>query len=51
MFAKHFKLADHVAYLAKTKVAIAVGTPGRIGKLFSETGQSSRHLSNASIPS
>ncbi|KAM0792266.1 hypothetical protein ACM66B_004958 [Microbotryomycetes sp. NB124-2] len=37
LFAKHFKLAEHAEYLAKTKVGIAVGTPNRIGKLLSET--------------
>lgn len=40
LFAKHFKLAEHVAYLAHTKVGAAVGTPGRIGKLLCETGAS-----------
>lgn len=34
LFAKHFKLADHIAYLEKTKVGIAVGTPNRVGKLL-----------------
>lgn len=38
LFSKHFKLPEHVEYLEKTKVAIAVGVPGRIGKLFHETG-------------
>ncbi|KAM0755310.1 hypothetical protein T439DRAFT_344541 [Meredithblackwellia eburnea MCA 4105] len=37
LFAKHFKLAEHVTYLEKNKVGIAVGTPNRIGKLLSET--------------
>ncbi|KAJ7632414.1 U3-containing 90S pre-ribosomal complex subunit-domain containing protein [Roridomyces roridus] len=37
LFAKHFKLAEHVAYLRRTKVGSAVGTPGRIGKLLCET--------------
>ncbi|GLB35329.1 putative U3-containing 90S pre-ribosomal complex subunit [Lyophyllum shimeji] len=37
LFAKHFKLAEHVAYLRRTKVGAAVGTPGRIGKLLCET--------------
>jgi len=37
LFAKHFKLAEHVAYLKRTKVGAAVGTPGRIGKLLCET--------------
>jgi protein CMS1 len=38
LFAKHFKLAEHVTYLKRTKVGSAVGTPGRIGKLLCETG-------------
>lgn len=38
LFAKHFKLSDHVSYLKRTKVGAAVGTPGRIGKLLCETG-------------
>ena len=42
LFAKHIKLADHVEYLTKTKLGIAVGTPGRIGKLFTDTGTSLR---------
>jgi len=37
LFAKHFKLAEHVAYLKRTKIGAAVGTPGRIGKLLRET--------------
>ena len=40
LFAKHFKLAEHVSYLKRTKVGAAVGTPGRIGKLLCETGTS-----------
>jgi protein CMS1 len=39
LFAKHFKLEEHVAYLKRTKVGAAVGTPGRIGKLLCETGE------------
>ena len=39
LFAKHFKLEEHVTYLKRTKVGAAVGTPGRIGKLLCETGQ------------
>jgi protein CMS1 len=38
LFAKHFKLEEHVAYLKKTKVGVAVGTPSRIGKLLCATG-------------
>ncbi|KAH9483754.1 Protein CMS1 [Psilocybe cubensis] len=37
LFAKHFKLAQHVAYLKRTKVGAAVGTPGRLGKLLNDT--------------
>jgi len=37
LFAKHFKLAQHVTYLMRTKVGAAVGTPGRLGKLLNET--------------
>jgi protein CMS1 len=40
LFAKHFKLGEHVNYLKKTKIGSAVGTPGRIGKLLCETGNS-----------
>jgi protein CMS1 len=39
LFARHFKVAEHVAYLRRTKVGAAVGTPGRIGKLLCETGE------------
>ena len=38
LFAKHFKLQEHVEYLHKAKVGAAVGTPGRVGKLLCETG-------------
>ncbi|KAF9466389.1 U3-containing 90S pre-ribosomal complex subunit-domain containing protein, partial [Collybia nuda] len=37
LFAKHFKLVEHVAYLKRTKVGAAVGTPGRVGKLLCDT--------------
>ena len=39
LFAKHFKIAQHIAYLKQTKIGIAVGTPGRIGKLLNDTGR------------
>lgn len=39
LFAKHFKLEEHVKYLKRTKVGAAVGTPGRIGKLLCDTGE------------
>ncbi|KAF8559510.1 hypothetical protein OG21DRAFT_1402376 [Imleria badia] len=37
LFAKHFKLQEHVAYLKRSKIGSAAGTPGRIGKLLCET--------------
>ena len=39
LFARHFKLEDHVAYLKRTKLAAAAGTPGRLGKLLCDTGE------------
>lgn len=39
LFAKHFKLEEHVNYLKKTKIGSAVGTPGRVGKLLGNTGE------------
>ncbi|BEJ16878.1 hypothetical protein CspHIS471_0602790 [Cutaneotrichosporon sp. HIS471] len=36
LFAKHFKLAEQVKYLAKTRVSIAVGTPARVAKLLAD---------------
>ncbi|CAA7267641.1 unnamed protein product [Cyclocybe aegerita] len=37
LFAKHFKLAQHITYLKQTQVGTAVGTPGRLGKLLNDT--------------
>lgn len=37
LFARHFKLEDHVQYLKRTKIGAAAGTPGRIGKLLCDT--------------
>jgi len=37
LFAKHFKLEDHVSYLKRTKIGSAAGTPGRVGKLLCDT--------------
>ena len=34
LFAKHVKLDEHIAYLRRTKLAAAAGTPGRIGQLL-----------------
>lgn len=47
LFARHFKLTDHVTYLRRTKVGAAVGTPGRIGKLLCETGDRGLNIRNA----
>ena len=33
LFARHFKLEEHVEYLKRTAIGAAVGTPGRLGKL------------------
>ena len=38
LFAKHFKLQEHVDYVKRKKIGSAVGTPGRIGKLLTESG-------------
>ncbi len=40
LFAKHFKLEEHAEYLRRTLVSAGVGTPGRLGRLLSETGMS-----------
>ncbi|EIW85250.1 hypothetical protein CONPUDRAFT_117946 [Coniophora puteana RWD-64-598 SS2] len=45
LFAKHFKLEDHVSYLKRTKIGSAAGTPGRVGKLLCDTGKSLYALS------
>ncbi|CED84815.1 Predicted DEAD-box-containing helicase [Phaffia rhodozyma] len=34
LFAKHFKLAEHITYLSTTKISLAVGTPHRVGELI-----------------
>lgn len=44
LFAKHFKLAQHVTYLKRTKIGSAVGTPGRLGKLLNEESKASTNL-------
>jgi len=33
LFARHFKLSEHIDYVKKTHIGIAVGTPGRIKAL------------------
>jgi protein CMS1 len=38
LFAKHFKVADQVKYLSHSRIAVAVGTPGRVAKLL-ENGE------------
>ncbi|KAG1756282.1 U3-containing 90S pre-ribosomal complex subunit-domain containing protein [Suillus paluster] len=46
LFARHFKLEEHVSYLKRSKIGSAVGTPGRIGKLLCETGELNTTLEN-----
>lgn len=41
LFAKHIKLKEHIAYLKRTKLSAAAGTPGRLGKLL-ESGKLTR---------
>jgi hypothetical protein len=45
-------VSEQVEYLKKTKVVIAVGTPGRIGKLIQEDGEAFnlRNLRSAVSP-
>ncbi len=38
LFARHSKLEEHVQYVKRTRIGVAVGTPGRIGKLLCDTG-------------
>lgn len=38
LFARHIKLDEHVTYLKRTKIGAAVGTSGRLGKLFENGG-------------
>ena len=33
LFARHFKLSEHIEYVKKTYISIAVGTPGRMKAL------------------
>lgn len=40
MFARHFTLANHVEHLKRTKVGVAIGTPGRVSALLNDTGSS-----------
>jgi len=46
LFARHFKLEEHVAYLKRTKVGTAVGTPDRVGKLLESDALSLTALSH-----
>ncbi|KAL0577246.1 Protein cms1 [Marasmius crinis-equi] len=51
LFAKHFKLSEHVSYLKRTKIGAAVGTPGRLGKLLCETGKPQTFIGPPSMTS
>ncbi|KAL5511818.1 CMS1 [Sanghuangporus vaninii] len=46
LFARHFKLEEHVAYLKRAKIGSAVGTSGRIGKLLCEGALSTSALTH-----
>ncbi|KAF7322799.1 Protein cms1 [Mycena chlorophos] len=46
LFARHFKVAEHVSYLRRTKIGSAVGTPGRVGKLLEADALSVSQLSH-----
>ncbi|KZT54593.1 hypothetical protein CALCODRAFT_405112, partial [Calocera cornea HHB12733] len=46
LFAKHFKLSQHVDYLSKTRVAVAVATPGRLQQLLEQGALSLAALSH-----
>ncbi|EMD38614.1 hypothetical protein CERSUDRAFT_113793 [Gelatoporia subvermispora B] len=46
LFAKHFKLEEHVAQLKRTKIGAAVGTPGRLGKLLENGALSTSALTH-----
>ncbi|KAH0830508.1 U3-containing 90S pre-ribosomal complex subunit-domain containing protein [Lanmaoa asiatica] len=46
LFAKHFKLEEHVAYLKRSKIGSAAGTPGRVGKLCETDALSVSQLSH-----
>ena len=39
LFARHSKLEEHAQYVKRTRIGVAVGTPGRIGKLLCDTGE------------
>lgn len=43
LFARHFKLHEHITYLNRTKVGVAVGTPARLGQLL-EAGSCTPHV-------
>ncbi|KZO95253.1 hypothetical protein CALVIDRAFT_538401 [Calocera viscosa TUFC12733] len=46
LFAKHFKLQQHVDYLSKTRVSVAVATPGRLQQLLEQGALSLAALSH-----
>ncbi|KAI0078182.1 hypothetical protein K474DRAFT_1594676 [Panus rudis PR-1116 ss-1] len=46
LFARHIKLEEHVRYLKRTKLAAAVGTPGRLGKLLENDALSTAQLTH-----
>ncbi|KAF7791247.1 hypothetical protein EIP86_002261 [Pleurotus ostreatoroseus] len=46
LFAKHIKLEEHIAFLRRTKLGAAAGTPGRIGKLLERDALSTAALTH-----
>ena len=55
LFAKHFKLSEHITYLSTTSILMAVGTPHRIAELLKDSSAylsspTSRLITTAGIP-
>ncbi|KAJ8517548.1 hypothetical protein ONZ45_g5274 [Pleurotus djamor] len=46
LFAKHFKLSEHISYLKRTKIGTAVGTPARLGQLLESDALSESALTH-----
>ncbi|KAJ3556636.1 hypothetical protein NM688_g1911 [Phlebia brevispora] len=49
LFAKHIKLEDHIAFLRRTKLSAAAGTPGRLGKLLERDALSTAALTHVIV--
>ncbi|MBW0489518.1 hypothetical protein O181_029233 [Austropuccinia psidii MF-1] len=44
LFARHFKLTEHISHLNATKISIGVGTPDRISKLLASNALKTERL-------